>query len=941
MKKPQSIDYRALLKNTTLSDRVNIIKTDQGRQLMKALTPTEVAKLFPDYYLKNNAQVQKLASSSSALSTTASGTTRKVGGYNQRATTAAQGAAPMPSGSRTATPTVAPTSTRPGIARNTNPDATKFTPTPSASGRSGTLSMKGVEKILRITSEGETGLGGREKQKQAVPDAGGWSFGLLGLHRGPAGDSVGQFSARYPNLGLGPKPSKADWQAAVARDPDGMYKAQLEYYKTEYIDKVTGKLIKGGVNPKIANDPRVIAYFTDRKIQMEDVGYREVVSKNAGAKTSEEFLKGVTTFDNDPTNLSRFFRRALSTGTANMAGLQRRVDLRNRKSLGLQIDNDDIVSDKPTATAVRANKDNTSKMSGGIDTSGMFSANQTIPSGSKAATVAGSSPNATASTAREQGGAGEPPSLAEAEILQNQINRTSSYPLSSTATSQGVETALSRMHPAYLKRAEQAQKALEAAGFRGSHIWSAYRRPEDNVNTKPGSDWSKRSIHGFGAASDWGGVPRFGTPEYEKWADIMEANGFINPYRHSKNPEMRRKEFNHWQITPATQFGKDTEAYKLREEWRKGGYKDDDLKRRMWEATGVAIPREETGKEKKKSDISIKPTIGEPGAPPPPPKPTYRTTIDPNSRLGQALNPDGSMGMMARTFAPGNRDFQQLPPIIQQELLAGKPAHQVYTDHQDLLSDEQRAGALKNGIKIEKVEQPSPTASKGPEGKTISAMDQPTNVEKPSTNNYDLDEIKVETDGPKTKSDIPVAPTPGEPGYKASVKATESVKSDPGPTIADDEEKAPVDAAGGRHRVDGKLTAYPIKKSLKAGNENTALVDTANGKMVAAVNDKEKLNFNPRDKSMTVTPEHRAHIPDSAMRSMGNNTAVPPQYSQPQPQATQATQQNYKPDRSFIESIVPTDYIGNSSQGRLAKQYHNLYGDHWEHGATAIPAWKV
>jgi hypothetical protein len=52
-----SVDYKTLLRNTTISDRVGLTRTSSGQQLLSALTPTELANIFPDYYKRSNPDV--------------------------------------------------------------------------------------------------------------------------------------------------------------------------------------------------------------------------------------------------------------------------------------------------------------------------------------------------------------------------------------------------------------------------------------------------------------------------------------------------------------------------------------------------------------------------------------------------------------------------------------------------------------------------------------------------------------------------------------------------------------------------------------------------------------------------------------------------------------------------------------------------------------------
>jgi len=150
--------------------------------------------------------------------------------------------------------------------------------------------------------------------------------------------------------------------------------------------------------------------------------------------------------------------------------------------------------------------------------------------------------------------------------IETQVTRTAQYPLSGTASAYAVETAIGGMNPIYLARASKAQEALAAAGITDAHIWSGYRKPESKVNTKAGSDWSDRSLHGFGLAADWGGIPAYGSADYSAFAKIMKDNGFYNPY------PGRADEANHWQIVPDKQIPRGSPLADLRDAWAATGY---------------------------------------------------------------------------------------------------------------------------------------------------------------------------------------------------------------------------------------------------------------------------------------------------------------------------------------------------------------------------------
>lgn len=55
--KSLTIDYKTLMNNTSISERVGLTKSSAGQQLLSSLSPTDLASAFPDYYKKNNPDV--------------------------------------------------------------------------------------------------------------------------------------------------------------------------------------------------------------------------------------------------------------------------------------------------------------------------------------------------------------------------------------------------------------------------------------------------------------------------------------------------------------------------------------------------------------------------------------------------------------------------------------------------------------------------------------------------------------------------------------------------------------------------------------------------------------------------------------------------------------------------------------------------------------------
>lgn len=168
-------------------------------------------------------------------------------------------------------------------------------------------------------------------------------------------------------------------------------------------------------------------------------------------------------------------------------------------------------------------------------------------------------------------------SLEYQKLLDDQVNNSSQFGLAGTAEKQGLKQSLARMHPEYLRRAEAVQKQLKEAGL-PAYLYSNYRPKEFDVNNHKG--WSSdQSMHGFGLASDWGGITGSNgrlllTPEqYQKFSTIMEANGFYRPWKSDA-------ERNHWQIVPQKTVD-NPEIVKLRDQWAKSNYSDDSVKHKL------------------------------------------------------------------------------------------------------------------------------------------------------------------------------------------------------------------------------------------------------------------------------------------------------------------------------------------------------------------------
>ncbi len=180
-----------------------------------------------------------------------------------------------------------------------------------------------------ISAIGETGRAGRERQSQIAPDTkGSLSYGLLGLNS--ASGSAAEFAREHPQLGLTAQPGteafNQQWRSAAANNGDALYRAQQEWHDKHIIAPVRRSLTEAGLPETIANDPRVLSYMADRRVQMGDVGLSRTLTAASRAKSPEEFI--ATASATDKVNLQSDFRSYLADHPQNIQGLVNRIDKR-------------------------------------------------------------------------------------------------------------------------------------------------------------------------------------------------------------------------------------------------------------------------------------------------------------------------------------------------------------------------------------------------------------------------------------------------------------------------------------------------------------------------------------------------------------------------------------------------------------------------------------
>ena len=207
-------------------------------------------------------------------------------------------------------------------------------PSPDQGARSGTVTVKPYQPDLSITERGEVGASGPANQANISPDTNGSrSYGILGLNS--ATGSAADFASSYPGLGLTAKPGSAQfneqWTRAARDNPQALYDAQVDWHARNIVVPMQQGLLASGVRPEIANDPRVLNYLADRRVQHGNVGWAEAMQLAQGARSPEEYIAAVSA--NDRANVGTYFRSYLPDHPNDVHGLQNRIALRERLSL--------------------------------------------------------------------------------------------------------------------------------------------------------------------------------------------------------------------------------------------------------------------------------------------------------------------------------------------------------------------------------------------------------------------------------------------------------------------------------------------------------------------------------------------------------------------------------------------------------------------------------
>jgi hypothetical protein len=155
------------------------------------------------------------------------------------------------------------------------------------------------------------------------------SYGNFGLN---SQGSAQAFMRDYGrDLGLKGEPGTAEfdrsWKAVAAADPQGLHAAEMQWYNKEILAPTQMDLERAGVPTDLANDPRVIAYFADRKIQQGPGSIKNHADRIGGVVKGgggvRGFLERMT--EADRVAMRQDFPSALRSGVYSETGHKTRV----------------------------------------------------------------------------------------------------------------------------------------------------------------------------------------------------------------------------------------------------------------------------------------------------------------------------------------------------------------------------------------------------------------------------------------------------------------------------------------------------------------------------------------------------------------------------------------------------------------------------------------
>lgn len=187
----------------------------------------------------------------------------------------------------------------------------------------------------RLVAQAETGDPslGPKALGNISRDAGGTkSYGFTGLNSGSGSlhEFVRQYGSQFGLRGqVGSPGFDAQWHAASTEQTKEFRDAQLKYFQEHDVATVRNNLTSVGIPAPVTSDPRVVAYFADRHVQMGNLHLSQAgyawEKANGDVPT---FLGNMTAIDARPENLASNFRTAIATGVYGPAGHATRLRTR-------------------------------------------------------------------------------------------------------------------------------------------------------------------------------------------------------------------------------------------------------------------------------------------------------------------------------------------------------------------------------------------------------------------------------------------------------------------------------------------------------------------------------------------------------------------------------------------------------------------------------------
>ncbi len=188
---------------------------------------------------------------------------------------------------------------------------------------------------MRLHKKGETGKDGMAALFNISPDTkGSKSYGPFGLNS--RSGSAAELAKEHPELSLTAPPGTpefdAQWKRAASLNSGAdMQKAHEDWHQKHIMSGLPEQMIKAGVDPSIANDPRVKTYMADRKVQMGGAGLNAALLSGRFSSSPEEFIHRISAADKQriPSNFASY----LQGHPNDVRGLSNRIDLRHNTAL--------------------------------------------------------------------------------------------------------------------------------------------------------------------------------------------------------------------------------------------------------------------------------------------------------------------------------------------------------------------------------------------------------------------------------------------------------------------------------------------------------------------------------------------------------------------------------------------------------------------------------